>query len=94
LTIQPYSFIGFFIKTFLLRKGEQMGIIDKGGRRLGADRRHEPTEIDFDERRLGADRRSGMDQRSGLDRRARKGFRAMINMDRRKYFKCIDTGQR
>ena len=70
-----------------------METADKGGRRLSTDRRQILSEIDFDDRRSGGERRSGTDQRSGLDRRTRKGFRAMIGMDRRKCFKDFSNGQ-
>ena len=46
------------------------GIRDKGGRRLGGDRRRFSYSVHIPERRPGTDRRSGLDRRDELDRRS------------------------
>lgn len=62
-------------------------INDKGGRRSGFDRRFLVMTIAFMDRRSGPERRSGMDRRSGLERRSRSGYREIVGLDRRKWFK-------
>jgi hypothetical protein len=63
-----------------------MGRVDCGGRRSGDDRRQLALPFEFPERRLSEDRRGGDDRRSGSDRRSRKGFRALVGLDRRRWF--------
>lgn len=67
------------------------GTTDKGGRRAGIERRQTSYTAFIPERREGDDRRSGMDRRNGLDRRSRRGFRRLIGMDRREYFRFDNT---
>ncbi len=64
-----------------------MKIVDKDGRRSGADRRQLLSPITFPERRTGDDRRGEVGRRSGFERRSEKGVRVIIGMDRRKFFK-------
>ena len=62
---------------------------DIGGGRSGFDRRFMASPENFAERRSGRDRRSVPDRRSGLERRSPKGFRRIIEMDRRGSFRAI-----
>ena len=60
-----------------------MAVTDNVGRRSGLDRRVFSYAVCIPERR------SGKDRRSGLDRRSPKGFRRIIEVDRRRSFKAI-----
>jgi len=60
--------------------------VDCGGRRLGIARRQLSLSISFPDKRVIQDRRSGTDRRSGLERRSSKGFRVLVNLDRRRFF--------
>jgi hypothetical protein len=71
-------------------QGNTMAAKDKGGRRLGTDRRRSSDPVDFPERRMLADRRKGNDRRSGFDRRSEKGFRRLIGWDRRRWFNSAE----
>ncbi len=64
-----------------------MEIFDNGGRRSSIERRQLCPPINFADRRSDSDRRSGFDRRSGLERRSPKGFREIVGMDRRRWFK-------
>jgi len=66
-----------------------MQIDDHGGRRFVTDRRQILSPINFSDRRSDRDRRSEDDRRSGSDRRSEKGFRSIIGMDRRIFFKNL-----
>ncbi len=60
---------------------------DKGGRRLGLERRQFSYDQHIPERRCGEDRRSGLDRRSGKDRRTsedrRNGAERAVAKERR-----------
>jgi hypothetical protein len=62
-----------------LSRSKLLLLRDKGGRRLGVERRQFSYDQYIPERRSGHERRSGKDRRSGLDRRngaeRRKVFR-------------------
>jgi len=64
--------------------------MDKGGRRLGNDRRQNNLDTTPD-RRCGEERR-GEERRTGLDRRSPLGFRSLAGMDRRENFKDGGVG--
>ena len=51
------------------KKSEPIIIKDRGGTRVGSDRRKNQQPYDGIERRSGRDRRTGFDRRSGLARR-------------------------
>lgn len=51
------------------KKGVAITIKDRGGTRIGTDRRKNTELYDGDEKRSGRDRRKGFDRRSGLARR-------------------------
>jgi hypothetical protein len=59
--------------------------MDKGGRRLGNDRRQDSLDF-FPDRRCGQERRDKNDRRSGTERRSPLGFRALAGLDRRENF--------
>ena len=52
-----------------VRSSNPLLLRDKGGRRLGVERRQFSYDQCIPERRSGQERRSGKDRRSGLDRR-------------------------
>ncbi len=56
--------------------------MDKGGRRIGNDRRQNNLDI-IPDRRGGQERRGESDRRTGLERRSPLGFRVLAGMDRR-----------
>lgn len=62
---------------------------DKGGRRIGLERRrfsyaeHIPERRCGEDRRKGSDRRTGIERRSGMDRRAPTDRRSTSRGDRR-----------
>ena len=51
------------------KKGAAIIIKDRGGTRIGTDRRKNEQPYDGAEKRSGRDRRKGFDRRSGLARR-------------------------
>ncbi len=67
-----------------------IALIDKGGRRLGVDRRqfsytsHIPDKRMDEDRRTSVDRRDGPDRRNGIDRRSGKVIIIKSGKDLRK----------
>ena len=57
-------------------KSAEREIQDKGGSRLGRDRRQSKASCEDVERRTGRDRRRGFDRRSGIERRRSDGRRS------------------
>lgn len=65
--------------------------MDKGGRRIGDDRRQNNLDI-IQDRRAGQERRGVGDRRTGRERRSPLGFRVLAGMDRRASFKNGGAG--
>ena len=58
--------------------------VDKGGRRIGIERRQFSYTDHVPESRSGRDRRIGVDRRSGIDRRCGRDIKKKIGKDLRR----------